>query len=274
MIFFPVGDEEGLRTGEAHAKGREKQEAARGIPQTLARLCSSPQLHPYVQEQDTSKHTESTSGTGSKCSFSLNLLVFCLGERCALISHNAFGKAQASGEGDLPKHQPSVPSPSRELPPVSHTPHLSSVPVQQDHGLSCCCTCRGCWLASSSRCLRGQGCAELGAKPPWAARQSGHGSPSPGCCARGQGGDLCQQGWTGSLANLYSDTGLLPAWPKRTGRAFRLLFLSFAGMSLGNGCWAGVAGSWGAELPRLPCFLAAHTLQLRQGLIHPHQLRS
>lgn len=45
----------------------------------------------------------------------------------------------------------------------------------------------------------------------------------------GRGVDLCQQGWTGSLANLYSNTGLLPAWPKRTGRAFRLLFLSLQG---------------------------------------------
>lgn len=56
MIFFPVEVKEGLGTGEGHAKGREKQEAARGILQTLARLCSSPQLLPYVQEQATSKH--------------------------------------------------------------------------------------------------------------------------------------------------------------------------------------------------------------------------
>lgn len=57
MIFFPVEVKEGLGTGEGHAKGREKQEAARGILQTLARLCSSPQLLPYVQEQATSKQS-------------------------------------------------------------------------------------------------------------------------------------------------------------------------------------------------------------------------
>lgn len=158
--------------------------------------------------------------------------------------------------------------------PVSHTPHLPSAPVQQDRGLSCCCTCVGAgWPAHHTVC-EARVVRSLMLNPLGLPNRQGTAHHPLAAVHVGRGGDLCQQGWTGSLANLYSNTGLLPAWPKRTGRAFRLLFLSFAGLSLGNGCWDRVAGSRGAELPRLPCFLAAHTLQLRQGLIHPRQLRS
>lgn len=106
----------------------------------------------------TPANTESTSGTGNKCSFSLNLLVFCLEERRALISHNMFGKAQATGEGDLPGYQPSVPSPSWQLPCVTHT-----TPSQRTRP-------SGPWpfllLYLCGCCLQGQGCVELGAKRP------------------------------------------------------------------------------------------------------------
>lgn len=37
--------------------------------------------------------------------------------------------------------------------PVSHTPHLPSAPVQQDRGLSCCCTCVSAgWPAHHTVC--------------------------------------------------------------------------------------------------------------------------
>lgn len=79
MIFFPAVDKEDLRTGEGHAKGREKQEAARGILQTLPHLCGTLSLITYVQEQVCSTPANMQSQQrvlATSALFPLNLFTF------------------------------------------------------------------------------------------------------------------------------------------------------------------------------------------------------
>lgn len=74
MIFFPVVDEEDLKVGQGHAKGREKQEVVYGILPTHLYVPTQP----HFQEKicSTPANTQSINSISKKGSFPLNLFIF------------------------------------------------------------------------------------------------------------------------------------------------------------------------------------------------------
>lgn len=70
-------DEEDLKMGEGHAKGREKQEVVHGILPTLPHLCGPPSASFSGKKiHSTPANTQSINSISKKGSFPLNLFIF------------------------------------------------------------------------------------------------------------------------------------------------------------------------------------------------------